>query len=320
MLERKLGPVVRQSIVAKEAPPHELIIPRGLAGRAKRQVHPEHVLGVDALGLDRHVALAQLLVLLAAGGTTGLPGVHVAPRAEGQPPPALVGALHGHRRRQVRVGVVVPVQAQQVPGQVVHDVGGLQRRQQADGGAVAEEAQVPVVRDDVNRRAAPGGLVGGRLPRAHVVDGADVAPVEADPGPPAEHGPPGGVGDGHEGRRGGCVLGRRAGEPVVLVEGFPFHRLVPAAVHRCEAEPRAEADVAPCALLGGDQVREGFADEREARKVAYVEGRHVLHDVDEELAGEAGEGARRGWCAVCFGGRCFDLEAGKAGDEVFDGE
>lgn len=70
---------------------------------------------------------------------------------------------------------------------------GLGGGEQADGGAVAEEAQVAVVGDDVDGGAAPGGLVGGCLARPDVVDGADVAAVEADAGPRPEHVPPGWV-------------------------------------------------------------------------------------------------------------------------------
>lgn len=58
--------------------------------------------------------------------------------------------------------------------------------------AVAEEAQVPVVGHDVDG-SVPGDLAGCAAAGADVVDGADVAAVEADAGPELEHAFVGGV-------------------------------------------------------------------------------------------------------------------------------
>ena len=63
--------------------------------------------------------------------------------------------------------------------------------QHADGGAVAEEAEVAVVGHDVDG-AVPGDVVGVGDAGADVVDGGDVAAVEADSGPVAPHLLPGG--------------------------------------------------------------------------------------------------------------------------------
>jgi hypothetical protein len=71
----------------------------------------------------------------------------------------------------------VLVRRQELRREVVHDLGGLGGRDEADNAAVAEEAQVPVVRDDVYR-AAPCDLRGRGLALADVIVRADVAPVE----------------------------------------------------------------------------------------------------------------------------------------------
>ena len=92
-----------------------------------------------------------------------------------------------------------------LPGEVVDDLGGLGGGEQADGGAVAVEAQVPVIRHDVHG-GVPGDLGRRRGPRADVVDCADVDAVEADARTGAEHVEPGGgVGFVEEGL--GCWVG-----------------------------------------------------------------------------------------------------------------
>lgn len=80
----------------------------------------------------------------------------------------------------ISVLVLRLVEPEHLPREMADHRAGLPCSQQAYGGAVAEEAQVAVVGDDVDGAASPGGLVGGRLAHADVVDGADVAAVEAD--------------------------------------------------------------------------------------------------------------------------------------------
>lgn len=74
---------------------------------------------------------------------------------------------------------------------MVDDVGGLGGGQEADGGAVAEEAEVAVIGDDVHG-GVPRYLRRRRGPGPYVVHRADVAAVEADAWPRAEHAEPGG--------------------------------------------------------------------------------------------------------------------------------
>ena len=69
--------------------------------------------------------------------------------------------------------------------EVRHDVSGLGRGQQADGAAVAEKSQVPVVRHDQHRRVPRPVAAAGARPR--VVHRADVAPAEAQAWALAEH-------------------------------------------------------------------------------------------------------------------------------------
>ncbi len=66
------------------------------------------------------------------------------------------------------------------------DVAGLGCCEQGCAGAVAEEAEVAVVCDDVDGRV-PGRLGGGIAARTYVVYGADVAAVEAEAGSDLEH-------------------------------------------------------------------------------------------------------------------------------------
>lgn len=61
MLERKLGPIIRQLVVTVVTPPDELVVPSALAGGPEGQVHPEHVLGVMGLCLDGQVPLLGVL-------------------------------------------------------------------------------------------------------------------------------------------------------------------------------------------------------------------------------------------------------------------
>ena len=79
--------------------------------------------------------------------------------------------------------------------QVMHHVHGLGGGEEANARAVAEEAQVAVVGDDMDG-AVPGRLHGGGGAGADVVDGGYVAAVKADAGAGAEHGGVGWVGWG----------------------------------------------------------------------------------------------------------------------------
>ena len=109
------------------------------------------------------------------------------------------------------------VMVQEILGQVMHHLRRSIRAEQADGRAVAEEAQVAIVRHDMDRRATPCGLVGGGLAWPGIVYGTDVAAVEADAGSVAEHVAPGWVGwGGSEGECceelfGAALLGELAG-------------------------------------------------------------------------------------------------------------
>ncbi len=104
--------------------------------------------------------------------------------------------LHDRHRRQEAGSTGASVFGGQVGfGEVVHDVDGLSGGEQRGAGAVAEEAQVAVVGHDVDG-GVPGDLGGGRGAGADVVDGADVAAIEAEARAGAEHGFVGWVGGG----------------------------------------------------------------------------------------------------------------------------
>lgn len=78
--------------------------------------------------------------------------------------------------------------------QIVHDLARFGRRQEADEGPVTVEAEIAVVRHDVDGSVVPrdGGVDGAAWPS--VVDGADIEATEADSRPETEHGRPrGGV-------------------------------------------------------------------------------------------------------------------------------
>lgn len=96
----------------------------------------------------------------------------------------------------------------------------------------------------------------------------------------------------------------------------PVGCLVPVVMHACEAELCTETDLSPCVLFGGDEVREGLADEGEADEVADVVEGDLVQDVDEEFAGERRDGARRRGCVFDLRRRGLDMEAREAGDEV----
>lgn len=248
----------------------------------------------------------------------------------------------------MRVFVPVPqMQQEGLAGEMADHGGGLRRGEEADGGAVAEEAQVAVVGDDVDGAAAPGGLgLGGRgLAHADVVDGADVAAVEADAGAVLEHVLPGGVDGGGGppeegfGEGDGVVALLGEGEGVLVLaawerRGFafvvgwwrlllkvkPVGRLVPVVVHAGEAEPCPQTHVPPGVVLGVDEVREGLADEGEADKVADVVEGDLVEDVGEEFAREGRDGAGGRGGVLDGGRRGLDEEVGEAGEEVLDGE
>ena len=152
-------------------------------------MHFIHVLDIDTFGLDMDIAL-RLPGISNVGTRTG---------SREAPPPPQRGVHDGRRER---AGVM---RVQVLFRQVVHDFCGFGGGQQADGGSVAEEAQVAVVSDDVHG-GIPGDLRGRRCAGPDVVDGADVAAVEAEARAGAEHLPPGGgVGALEEGER--CRVG-----------------------------------------------------------------------------------------------------------------
>ena len=68
----------------------------------------------------------------------------------------------------------------------MHDIDRLHGRQEADAGAVVEEAQVPVIGDDQDG-TVPGGLRGRGGAGADVVHCADVAAGEAEAGAGVVH-------------------------------------------------------------------------------------------------------------------------------------
>ena len=77
--------------------------------------------------------------------------------------------------------------------QVGDDVRGLDRGEEGEAGAVAVEAQVAVVGDDVHGRV-PGDLGGRAGAGTGVVDGADVGAATAEAGAGVVHCSVGGVG------------------------------------------------------------------------------------------------------------------------------
>lgn len=98
----------------------------------------------------------------------------------GEPPSASQGMFHHVTRQASVVGVQVLLQ------QVVHDVDWFGGGEEGDAGAVAEEAEVAVVRDDVHG-GVPGDGGGGGGAGPDVVDGADVDAAEAEAGAVLEH-------------------------------------------------------------------------------------------------------------------------------------
>lgn len=194
--------------------------------------------------------------------------------------------------------------------QVGDDVGGFRRRQQRDAGSVAVEAEVAVVRDDVDGRV-PGDGDEGRRAGAGVVDGRDVAAVEADAGAAAEQREVGWVGRGHEHR---CdeLLARRCGgvgfllldiEVVgaeeeaalaVVTEWFAVDLAGEVVMHGCEAAFVAECYALPDALFGCDEVGKALADLAEADKGRSVFDGEVHEDLGEDFLGDGGDGTW--WC------------------------
>lgn len=170
VLARELGPVVGEAVVEPEGGPDQLVVAGAAAGAAQRQVHAVDVLGADALGLDAQGALGLAEVLVGVRGR--------------QVPTAAQRVLHDGGGE---VGVCAAVVGfQQLFGEVRHDVDGLGRREEADDGAVAEEAQVAVIGHDVHG-AVPRHLRGRGLAGPDVVVGADVAAVKADARSAPEH-------------------------------------------------------------------------------------------------------------------------------------
>lgn len=276
---RELRPVIRQPIIEPVRRPHQFIIPRSPPRAAQRQVLSVHVLRSHALRLHAHIALYALGVL----------------RGRDQTPPAAQRVLHDGRG-QVRVGAVL-VRGHELAGQVVDDVGGLDGREQADGGAVAEEAQVPVVGDDVHG-AGPGYLGDGGLARADVVVGADVAAVEADAGPEAEHLLPGGGVEaveegggeardwvrGKGGMDGGVGIGvgvgiaGRRGE-IVVFECPAMNLDLELVVHSCETYFGAFTYSSPDLLFGGDQVCHALAHLCKTDERCHINNSYLSEDV-----------------------------------------
>lgn len=191
--EPKLGPVVREAVVAPEAPPDQFVVPRGagpMRCRAEGEVEVVGVFAVGAEGLDVEVPLG-LEGFLGGGGGVGVGwvvggGFSGGVRGcggeggAGEPPSASQGMFHHVTRQSAVVGVQVLLQ------QVVHDVDGFGGCEEGDAGAVAEEAEVAVVRDDVHG-GVPGDGGGGGGAGPDVVDGADVDAAEAEAGAVLEH-------------------------------------------------------------------------------------------------------------------------------------
>lgn len=225
------------------------------------------------------------------------------------------------------------VQLQQLGGEMVHDVGRGRCGEEADGGAVAEEAQVAVVGDDEVRVSAPDGLV-CRLAGTDIVDGADVAAVEAYARAGAEHVLPRGVngrivkGSGvREGIGQAALLNlSHADEETILIcfflglELLPFNSLLPVARHGGEAKLGPKADAPPDALLSGDKVGESLAHKTEAGKVSHIGHGDVTENVHEQLIWQVGDWAWRWWGVFNDGRRPLNLQPRKAGDELFQSQ
>lgn len=200
--------------------PRQFVVPRAAhSPRAtKGQVQFVHVLWPDALGLDVDVAFrfACAFSMVVVSGSRVKKGT-------AQLPSALQRVPH-HRAREHAFSVVVNVQI--LLGEMMHHVRWLCGGEEADAGAVAEEAEVAVVGYDVDWGGVGGGAGRGGGAGPVVVDGADVAAVEADAGAGAEHGFVGGVEWAEEQRRRG---GRREvgadGDVGVQGEGREVDRL-----------------------------------------------------------------------------------------------
>lgn len=213
------------------------------------------------------------------------------------------------------------VQFKQLRGEMVHDVGRGRCGEEADGGAVTEEAQVAVVGDDEVRVSAPDGLV-CRLTGADVVDGADVAAVESYARARAEHVLPRGVNGRiversreREGIGQAALLDlSHADEETVLIclllglELFPFDSLLPVTRHGGEAKLGPKADAPPDALLSGDKVSESLTHETEAGKVSHVGHGDVTENVHEQLIRQVGDWAWRWWGVFNDGRRTLNLQ------------
>ena len=188
-------------------------------------------------------------------------------------------------------------------GEVVDDVDGLGGGEEAEGGAVTEEAQVAVIRDDVDG-GVPGDLGGRRGAGADVVDGANVAAVEADARAGAEHAQPGGgvgfveesegcwVGGWCKWGWSGCCAGGGGGcgEGVAVwvivgvgVQGGAVDVASPVVVHGAEADFVAAAYSLPDAVFGCDEVGEALADLREPDEGCDVGDGGVFEDLDEDF-------------------------------------
>lgn len=222
----------------------------------------------------------------------------------------------------------MPVCKQLLLCEVVDYLGGLRCGEKADDGAVAEEAQVPVVSDDVYWGATPGSLVSRHLTRADVVDSRDVAPVEAHAGTMAEQRLPGRIGPRNERARDEVRLGGAADAKVpsgdngaavqlldAVVVGCPVDVEGEVVMHGGEAEEVSETGGAPDALLGGDEVGETTADQGEASEFGNVVGGDVVEDVSEEFVRERGDGAGGLGHALYFRGDGLDGEGGEAFQE-----
>lgn len=175
------------------------------------------VFAVGANGLDVEGALwlAGFLGGREGGGVgwvVGGGGFSGGEGGAGEAPSTSQGVLHHVARQAAVVGVQVLRQ------QVGHDVDGFGGGEEGDAGAVAEEAEVAVVGDDVHG-GVPGDGGGGGGAGPDVVDGADVDAAEAEAGAVLEHvdvsGVFGGEGEGEGGmerRSGGLGVESKVGE------------------------------------------------------------------------------------------------------------
>lgn len=158
--------------------------------RSEGEVEVVGVFAVGAEGLDVEVPLWLEGFLgaregvgsgwIVGGGFAGGLGGRRREGGAGEPPSTSQRVLHHVTRQSSVIGVQVLLQ------QMMHYIDGLGGGEEGDAGAVAEEAEVAVICDDVHG-GIPGDGGGGGGPGADVVDRADVDTAEAEAGAVVEH-------------------------------------------------------------------------------------------------------------------------------------